>query len=86
MFRLRSLHHRGLLVGRRSTISTLRSLTSSRRPTHVCLYIYAVHSRLVQVRLAFTLCWQNCVNGWYLETSSLELLLPLPDFIHTVLT
>jgi hypothetical protein len=25
----------------------------------------------------------SCVNGWYLETSSLGLLLPLPDFIDT---
>jgi len=28
----------------------------------------------------------NCVSGWYLETSLLRLLLPLPDFIDTVLT
>jgi hypothetical protein len=31
----------------------------------------------------FDLCKQSCVNGWYLETSSLGLLLLLPDFINT---
>jgi hypothetical protein len=36
-----------------------------------------------EVRLAFTLRKQNCVNGWYLETSLLGLLLLLPDFIDT---
>jgi hypothetical protein len=62
---------------------------SPRPPTHVCVcpYVCAVHSRLVQVqpevRLAFTLSVgaRNCVNGWYLETSPLGLLLPLPDFM-----
>jgi hypothetical protein len=29
------------------------------------------------------LCRQSCVNSLYLETSSLGLLLPLPDFINT---
>ncbi len=32
---------------------------------------------------SFNLRRQSCVNGWYLETSSLGLLLPLPDFIDT---
>jgi hypothetical protein len=52
MFRLRSLQHRGLLVARRSTISTLHSLASPRPPIHVyvCPYVCAVHSRLVQVQ------------------------------------
>jgi hypothetical protein len=34
-----SLHHRGLLIARRSTISTLHSLASSRRPTHMCVCV-----------------------------------------------
>jgi hypothetical protein len=40
MFRLRSLHYRDLLVARRSIISTLYSLASSRRPTHMCVCVY----------------------------------------------
>ena len=27
--------------------------------------------------------WQSCLNGWWLETSTLDLLLLLPDFINT---
>jgi hypothetical protein len=53
MFRLRSLYHRGLLVARCSTISTLYSLASWRRPTHVyvvCPYVCAVHSRLIRIQ------------------------------------
>src|SRR5947209_6886472 len=98
MFRLRSLYYRGLLVARRNTISTLYSLASSRRPTHICVCVYVCVSRTSAHYIAVSYrCSQkfdlyllsvdrNCVNGWYLETSSLGLLLALPDFIDTVLT
>jgi hypothetical protein len=32
---------------------------------------------------SFNLRRQSCMKGWYLEISSLGLLLPLPDFIDT---
>jgi hypothetical protein len=56
--------------------STLHSLASSRRPTHMCVCV-SVRLRGAQpfrrgVDLHLLSVGRNCVNGWYLETSSLD--------------